>query len=197
MVIVREDKPGDQQLVAYFAPNREPAPNQEALRQFLNDRLPSYMEPQRFVSLSHLPLTPNGKVDRQALPKPADIRPEVEAAYLRPQTQVERKIAAIWRQVLQVDDIGVHDNFFDLGGHSLLMARIHGQLGETFNADISVVDMFSHPTIYALAQLITNGIDELSEGPSSAKQAQKRQARKSAVQDNRKQRQRRRALDKS
>ena len=197
MVIVREDKPGDQQLVAYFAPNREPALNQEALRQFLNDRLPSYMEPQRFVSLSHLPLTPNGKVDRQALPKPADIRPEVEAAYLRPQTQVERKIAAIWRQVLQVDDIGVHDNFFDLGGHSLLMARIHGQLGETFNADISVVDMFSHPTIYALAQLITNGIDELSEGPSSAKQAQKRQARKSAVQDNRKQRQRRRALDKS
>ena len=190
VVIAREDMPGDQRLVAYFAPNQEQTLDLEALRLFLKDQLPSYMEPQRFVSLPHLPLTPNGKVDRRALPEPGEIGPELKAADLRPQTQVEMKISTIWRQMLQVNNIGIHDNFFDLGGHSLLMARLHGQLSKTFNADISVVNVFSHPTIYALAQLITKGIDEPSKEPLSNKLAQRRQARKSAVQHNRQRRHR-------
>jgi amino acid adenylation domain-containing protein/FkbM family methyltransferase len=122
------------------------------LRQFLQDKLPSYMIPASFVLLGKLPLTRNGKVDRAALPAPESLRPDLKASFVAPQTRIEQAIAAIWQQALHVDSVGVDDNFFELGGHSLLMVQVHSKLRATFEKEISMVDLFKHPTIKAMAK---------------------------------------------
>ena len=122
------------------------------LRQFLQDKLPSYMIPASFVLLDKLPLSRNGKVDRTALPAPESLRPDLKASYVAPQNRIERTIAAIWQQALHVDSVGVEDNFFELGGHSLLMVQVHSKLRATFEKEISMVDLFKHPTIKAMAK---------------------------------------------
>jgi len=122
------------------------------LRQFLNDKLPSYMIPASFVLLDKLPLSRNGKVDRAALPAPESLRPDLKANYVAPQTRIERTIAAIWQQALHVDNVGVDDNFFELGGHSLLMVQVHSKLRAAFEKEVSMVDLFKHPTIKAMAK---------------------------------------------
>jgi acyl carrier protein len=104
-----------------------------------------------FVLLDALPLTPNGKVDRRALPDPADAGSRSAVAYVAPQSEIEHTIAQTWREVLDVEKIGRHDNFFDLGGHSLLMIRVQSKLREVLHRDLSIVDMFKYPTISALA----------------------------------------------
>jgi acyl carrier protein len=122
------------------------------LRRFLEAELPSHMIPSNFVLLEALPLTPNGKVNRRALPDPDGRRPDLEVAYVPPQTELEQTIAKIWRDVLHVEQIGLNDNFFDMGGHSLLMAQIHSKLRETLGRDFSMIDLFKYPTISALTQ---------------------------------------------
>ena len=122
------------------------------LRQFLQDKLPAYMIPASFVLLDKLPLTRNGKVDRATLPAPESLRPDLKAGYVAPQTKIERTIAAIWQQALHVDTVGVDDNFFDLGGHSLLMVQVHSKLRAAFEKEVSMVDLFKHPTIKAMAK---------------------------------------------
>ena len=155
VALAREDTPGDKRLVAYVVPEGEDAPNVGELRGFLKERLPDYMVPSAFVTLEALPLTPNGKVDRQALPAPDGARPELEATYVVPQTGVERAIAAVWQEALNVEKVGIYDNFFDLGGHSLMMVMVHNRLQEMFDRDLSVVEMFRYPTISALAEYLT------------------------------------------
>jgi amino acid adenylation domain-containing protein/FkbM family methyltransferase len=125
------------------------------LRQFLQEKLPSYMIPAAFVLLDKLPLTRNGKVDRSALPAPESLRPELKASYVAPHTQAERTLAAIWQQALHVDSVGVNDNFFELGGHSLLMVQVHSKLQATFKREVSMVQMFQHPTIKSLAKYLS------------------------------------------
>ncbi|OQY54262.1 MAG: hypothetical protein B6247_12250 [Candidatus Parabeggiatoa sp. nov. 2] len=120
------------------------------LRDYLKDKLPDYMVPSNFVLLHALPLTPNGKLDRRALPAP-------EAAYLpkqasMPETEVERVIATVWQEVLHIDNIGIYDNFFDLGGHSLLVPQIKAKLQEKLGCDIPMVELFEYSTIHALGQ---------------------------------------------
>ena len=122
------------------------------LRECLQEKLPSYMIPAAFVLLDKLPLTRNGKVDRSALPAPESVRPDLKASYVAPQTIVERTLAAIWQQALHVDSVGVNDNFFELGGHSLLMVQVHSKLRATFEREVSMVEMFQHPTIKSLAK---------------------------------------------
>jgi acyl carrier protein len=109
------------------------------------------MIPSAFVMLDVLPLTPNGKIDRRALPTPEKVRPQLEATYVIPKTEIEKTIAQIWQKALNLENIGIHDNFFDLGGHSLLMVRVHSQLRAAFSSDIPLVEMFRYPTIHALA----------------------------------------------
>jgi amino acid adenylation domain-containing protein len=121
------------------------------LRLALNQRLPDYMIPSHFVMLDALPLTPNGKVDRKALPAPTQSRGATRKAFVHPHTELERAVAVIWQEVLRVDQVGLHDNFFDLGGHSLLMVKVHNQLQEMAQRDIPLVEMFRYPTVQALA----------------------------------------------
>ncbi|GAB4217019.1 MAG: hypothetical protein OHK0022_58860 [Roseiflexaceae bacterium] len=148
VVMAREDNPGDKRLVAYAVPSAEVAVAE--LREFLRERLPGYMIPAAFVLLESLPLTVNGKVDLRALPLPASDRSESAAAYLAPRSEFEHTIAAAWQAALKVEKVGIHDNFFDLGGHSLLMVQVHTQLREIYS-QLTLIDMFRHPTVSALA----------------------------------------------
>jgi amino acid adenylation domain-containing protein len=118
----------------------------------LRRQLPEYMVPTAYVRLDALPVTPNGKVDRRALPAPA--RGAGTREQVDPRTDDETAIARIWAEVLCVERVGVHDNFFDLGGHSLLLARVHGQLGERFEPPPSMVDLFTYPTVASLARVL-------------------------------------------
>jgi acyl carrier protein len=112
------------------------------------------MIPSAFVTLEALPLTPNGKVDRRALPAPDESRPELEQVYTAPRSEAEWAIAEVWKEALQVEEVGIHDNFFDLGGHSLLLIQVRNHLAETFECEIPVTNMFRHTTVAALAAYI-------------------------------------------
>ncbi len=135
----------------------------QELRAYLREQLPEYMIPSAFVTLERLPLTPNGKVDRKALPAPQDGRTELAATYVRPQTQLEQMITTVWQEVLGVERVGIEDNFFDLGGHSLLLARVHSRLQELLGKEIPIVEMFKFPTVSALSKYLSQ---EESKQPS-------------------------------
>ena len=129
------------------------------LRDYLRERLPDYMVPSAFVMLDALPLTPNGKVDRKNLPSPAARAPRA-GGFLAPESDIERRIAGVWQEVLGVEAVGTSDNFFDLGGHSLLMVRVHGRLSEIFTGNLSVVDLLRYPTVASLAAFIAAQTEE-------------------------------------
>ncbi|HEX6292026.1 MAG TPA: amino acid adenylation domain-containing protein [Herpetosiphonaceae bacterium] len=141
------------------------------LRTYVRQRLPDYMVPNTFVVLDTLPLTPNGKLDRSALPVPDTARPALEAAFVAPRTEVERTIAAVWQALLNIEQIGLHDNFFDLGGHSLLVVQAHSQLSTIFNCAIAMVDLFKYPTVSALAEHLSQPTPDQSP-PQSKQQLQ-------------------------
>ncbi len=151
--VVREDAPGDRRIAAYVVV-ADGAGSTADLRPFLEEHLPDYAIPAAIIALNEFPVTPNGKVDRAALPVPGSGRPELGATYVAPQTDTERFITALWQEVLGIEKPGVHDNFFDLGGHSLLVVLLHNRLKEAFRKDISIVDLFRYPTIAALAVLL-------------------------------------------
>lgn len=151
VVVPWEDKLGDKRLAAYVSPHPEQTLPASELRRFLQEKLPEYMIPSAFIVCQTLPLTPSGKIDRRALPPPETSRPELEATYVAPQTELEQAIATIWQKVLNVERVGVHDSFFELGGHSLLLVQVHSQLHERFKTDLSMLDLFRYPTISSLA----------------------------------------------
>ncbi len=130
---VREDASGEKALVGYVVLEAASAVSTDALRRFLGASLPAYMVPSVIVPLDELPVTANGKLDRSALPSPSIVRPILEKPYVAPRTPVEERLAAIWQELLPVDRVGVDDNFFDLGGHSMLalkmVARVQDDLG--------------------------------------------------------------------
>ena len=117
----------DRNLIAYLVPNTE-KPLATELRCFLKEKLPDYMIPSLFVFLDALPLTPNGKIDRNALPPPDGERPLLDQGFVEPRSEIEELVAQVWREVLKLENIGVHDNFFDFGGHSLLATRVVARL---------------------------------------------------------------------
>ena len=129
-------------------------PLQTDLRQHLKETLPEYMVPAAFVFLSTLPLTANGKLDRGALPAP-DLTLRPQGSYAMPQTDLEKQIAEIWQTVLRLEQVDIHDNFFEIGGHSLLLLDINRQLQVQLNADLSIIEMFQYPTIQALSQRLS------------------------------------------
>ena len=154
VVIVREDQPGDQRLVAYIVPNLEQVSTTDELRRFLKDKLPNYMLPSAFVVLDALPLTQNGKVDRLALPFLSQFRQEPEVTFVAPRDELEQKLTQIWSEVLGIQPIGVRDNFFDLGGHSLLAVRLFAQIEKEFGTKIPLATLFQSGTVEALAKMI-------------------------------------------
>ena len=167
-VLARRDAPGAPRLVAYVVPEPGEAPGVEELRAFLRQRLPEHMIPSAFVFLDALPLTPNDKLDRQALPAPESLRAGLRATSLPPRTTTERAIAAVWREVLKVDQVGLNDNFFDLGGHSLHLLQIQGRIREALGIELPVVDLLTHSTVSALASHLTRSAAPLPERAETA-----------------------------
>ncbi len=154
-----EEVRGDVRLVAYLVPRPGGSPDTAELRVFLRGRLPEYMVPSAFMILPSLPLTPAGKVDRKALPAPDTVRPALQTRYEAPRTEVETAIAAIWKEVLRVDQVGIHDNFFDLGGHSLLLIQVQARMEQLLNRRLPVVELFEFPNIEALARHLSSDGD--------------------------------------
>ena len=154
VVVGQEDPAGEKCLVAYVVPQRLPAPTTTLLRRALQDRLPDYMSPAAFVVLDALPLTPTGKVDRRALPAPTDSRPELDTVYIAPRDSLERKLAAIWSEVLGVEGIGINDDFRDLGGHSLAATRIVSRIYAACHIELPWERFVKTFTIAALADYL-------------------------------------------
>jgi amino acid adenylation domain-containing protein len=152
VVVAREDQPGDKRLVAYLVHRPESKLTPDELRGYLKQRLPDYMLPSAFVSLAELPLSPNGKVDRRALPVPDSSRPQLAKTFVPPVSHAERLLAGVWAQVLGIDRVGLHDNFFDLGGDSMRSIEISA-LARKAGLGVSIQHLFQHQTIYELAQV--------------------------------------------
>ncbi len=149
-VVVLDGDGADQRLVAYVTQS-EGATDTESLRSWLQSRLPDYMVPSLLIPVAEIALTPNGKVDRKRLPKPKASPRESSASVVVPRNQTEERLARIWSEILRVDRPGVRDNFFDLGGHSLLLIRVHARLRRELDADVAVIDLFRYPTIESMA----------------------------------------------
>jgi acyl carrier protein len=155
VVIAREDSPGDKRLAAYVVTVDGSTISTHDLRSFLQHKLPDYMVPSAFVFLDSLPLTANGKLDRKALPAPDHSRPELDDTFAAPRTPVEDILANIWSEVLKLDKVGIHDNFFHLGGHSLLTTQIVSRIDSAFGIALPLRRMFESPTVADLAMRIT------------------------------------------
>lgn len=152
VVTVYEGIADEKHLAAYIVADRPDAFSVSALRESLRETLPAYMLPASFTRLDSLPVTATGKIDRRALPAPHTTHVDAgDAAQVPPRTETERVIASIWREVFKTDILGVHSNFFDLGGNSLTLVRVRSRLRDYFGDEISMVDMFRYPTISALA----------------------------------------------
>ncbi|GGR24124.1 non-ribosomal peptide synthetase [Streptomyces roseolus] len=155
VVVVREDVPGEKALVAYCVPAEGRTPGVSALRDWCGRTLPGHMVPAAFVFLDRLPLTTSGKTDRTALPAPDGGRAGLEAAFVAPRTPAERAVARSWAEALWVDEVGAHDDFFDLGGDSLIATRVALRLQREFALEVPVRALFAHPTVEALAKALT------------------------------------------
>ena len=157
-VIDSEGKLAEKRLIAYLVtqPARRATTNE--LRAFLLQELPDYMVPAAFVVVDTLPKTPGGKVDRRALPAPGRARPALDQPLVAPRTPVEATVGAIWQEVLGLDEIGVHDNFFDLGGHSLAASQVLVRVTETFHVDLPLRVLFEAPTVNGLALAVVQGL---------------------------------------
>jgi amino acid adenylation domain-containing protein len=160
-------------LCAYSVPAGEIS--ELELREYLAQKLPQYMIPSHFILLEKIPLTANGKVDYQALPIPEGNRPHLKAAYVAPKSDQEKIVADIWKQTLQLEKIGIHDNVFDLGGSSLDIIKINNKLREIFDRDISVEDMFRYPTIDSFLNYLSRETDEQGIEDIVALRSQKRE----------------------
>jgi amino acid adenylation domain-containing protein len=155
VVAACEDKPGEQRLVAYVVPAPDSVPSVTQVRRFVEQKLPALMVPSRFVMLDALPLTLNGKVNRKALPEPGQSRPELDIPFVAPRTPVEMELAQIWAKVLSLEQVGVHDSFVELGGHSLAATRVVSQVIKTFQVEIPLSALFEAPTVAEMAAVIT------------------------------------------
>ena len=154
VVLAREDTPGDKRLVAYLVVKPGWTALAGTLRSFLGQQLPDYMLPAAFVFLDAMPLTANGKIDRRALPRPGRARPQLASPLTAPRTATEDTLAAIFGETLQLDSLGVHDSFFELGGDSISAVKIVARIHRVIAVDLSIEDLFSHPTVAKLAERV-------------------------------------------
>jgi acyl-CoA synthetase (AMP-forming)/AMP-acid ligase II/acyl carrier protein len=150
-VLARSDNGSEPRLVGYLVTDPTVPVNVEELRTHLAQKLPEYMVPAAFVFLDGFPLTVNGKLDRDALPAPTAERPRLASEYVAPQNELEKLLAGLWKTALRQDKVGVNDNFFDVGGDSLLLTSLHRRLQTELKRDIPITDLFQFPTIHSLA----------------------------------------------
>jgi acyl carrier protein len=140
------------------------------LRRQLKDRLPQYMVPSAFVLMEKFPLTANGKIDRKAFPVPSGAKPPAAPALAVPQTETEKALAAIWMDLLSIEQVSVNDDFFDLGGHSLLAIRAVARIRDKFAVNLSLRNLLEAPTLEGLARVI-DGLTWLKRAPAAEEQA--------------------------
>jgi len=168
LVLLREDSPGNKQLIAYLTAAKGAQPDIPALRQQLHEELPDYMVPAAFVLLPEFPLMPNGKVNRNALPKPSGVR-DVDTEFVPPRTAVEKALADIWSDLLRADRVGIHDNFFDLGGDSILSIQIITRAAKQ-GLQLAPKQVFRYQTIAELAEAVgTVKLIEAEQGQVTGK----------------------------
>ena len=176
VVVAREFKDQiqaqDKRLVAYIVPQAATKLEASGLRAALAATLPEYMVPSHWVFLDSFPLTANGKIDRNALPHPSTINNESGTASMLPRSETERVIAQAWKDALGVDDVGLNENFFDLGAHSLMVAEVHMQLQQMLGRELSLVDLFQFPTVTTLAK----HLDGEETAPRASNRAERRLA---------------------
>jgi thioesterase domain-containing protein/acyl carrier protein len=169
--VLEKDPVESKRLIAYYTlKTEEDAPAASELRQLLQKALPEHMLPGFFVCLNAFPLTPNGKIDRAALPAPQPAQTAGEQ-YAAPRTAMEQTLAGIWQQVLAIPRVGIHDNFFEIGGHSLLVVRLTALIRQAVDVELPVTELYKYPTVAELAaQLtrITSDQSSLSQAESSA-----------------------------
>lgn len=154
VVRIWEGQPEGQHVVAYLVPDSSPAPTASALRRALAERLPAAMIPATFVVLDALPLTPSGKVNHQALPPPGRARPLLETAFVAPRTPVEARVAGIWAEVLDLEQVGIHDGFLELGGDSLRAGQVLSRVAGIFQVPLPLQAHFDAPTVAEMAVAI-------------------------------------------
>jgi long-subunit acyl-CoA synthetase (AMP-forming) len=177
-VIVKADDAADQRLVAFMVPRDGVAAQTAELRSALRAKLPEYMIPNEFVTLLEMPRTANGKLDRKALQaiRPEPVR-QVTADAL-PQSETEKLIVDSWRKTLKLEHVGVNDNFFDLGGHSLLVVQLHNELKQRFSSPLSLTDLYQYPTVRSLSEYIASGSGGEALQKSASRGARRRALRK-------------------
>jgi amino acid adenylation domain-containing protein len=167
VVMALPDVSGGRRLVAWVVP-KEGEVETSGLREHLKASLPEYMVPAAFVALDRLPLTGNGKVDRRALPAPEAAAHGHQGAKLAPRSRTEQRLADIWREVLRLDEVGVHDNFFEAGGHSLLVAQLASRVRGGFGVDLPLRAIFEAPTLEGLAVRLEALLPELADAEAVA-----------------------------
>jgi amino acid adenylation domain-containing protein len=155
VVIVREDQPGNKQLVAYLVSNTGETIKSSELRDYLKPHLPNYMIPSVFVTIDEMPLTPNGKINRRALPQPETDEITAATEYVAPRNPTEERVAQIWAEALKMPRVGVNDNFFELGGHSLMAIRIFTRIEKEFGQNLPLAMLFRAPTLGQFAALLS------------------------------------------
>ena len=163
VVIALEDRGSEKRLVAYVVTVPGASRNISDLRGHLKERLPDYMIPSAFVYLDALPLTSHGKIDRRALPAPDAERPTLAEAFIEPQTPAEKKLASIWSKLIGINRIGINDNYFELGGDSLLATQLVSHVRNVFEVELPLVELFRHPTLAEMATSIEEAIIEQME----------------------------------
>lgn len=149
-----EDNQHNKRLVAYYVSEQSASLTKEQIREFLSARLPEYMIPSVFIELSELPLDPSGKINRRALPQPDPEHLAIKTEYVAPRTPTEEKLCLMIKNILQIERVGVHDSFFDLGGHSMMATQVVSRIREEFEVEISLRTLFEHPTAAGIAQAI-------------------------------------------
>jgi thioesterase domain-containing protein/acyl carrier protein len=155
VVIAKHDAAGENQLVSYIVPVDGQAIGQNEIQGYLREKLPDYMVPTSLISLSSLPLTPNGKIDRKNLPVP-ERSPQLRNGKASPRSPLELQLVKIWRELLQIERVGVMDSFFDLGGHSLLAIRLIAQIEKLTGKSLPAATLFRAPTIRQLAEILAD-----------------------------------------
>ncbi|HEX9063272.1 MAG TPA: amino acid adenylation domain-containing protein [Clostridia bacterium] len=155
VVVIREVVPGEKALVAYIVPQqKEKRISPEPIRDYLKGKLPDYMIPSFFVTLDSFPMTPNGKIDRKSLPAPENEDTASDIENIPPLNDIQKSIQDIWKEVLGRDRVGINQNFFDIGGHSLLLAKVGSKISKLMNLEIEILDLFNYPTIETLSNFI-------------------------------------------
>lgn len=154
-VIVWEKENHSKHLAVYYTQDKNNPVDPALLRKELTKHLPEYMVPHFYTMLEELPLNPSGKLDRKALPEPNSIGNVNKESFVAPENEVQMKLADIWKEFLEVDEVGIYDNFFEMGGHSLMLIQVHKKIKEVFQKDFSMIELFTYSTIQSMALFLT------------------------------------------